>query len=47
MIIEAIRALLVGTPIGNHGLYAVIWCLGILLVSVPVATVLFRNYSTK
>jgi len=30
-VIEAIRALLVGTPIGNHGWLSVIWCFGILI----------------
>ena len=42
-IIEAIRALMLGTPIGNHGLYAVLWCLGILIVSIPLATFLFKR----
>lgn len=42
-IIEAIRALMLGTPIGNHGLYAVLWCLGILIVSVPLATFFFKR----
>jgi len=42
-VIEAIRAWLVGTPIGNHGWLALAWCLGILLVSVITASWLFRN----
>lgn len=42
-IIEAIRALMLGTPIGNHGLYAVLWCLGILIGSIPLATFLFKR----
>ncbi len=42
-IIEAIRALMLGTPIGNHGLYAVLWCLGILIVSIPLATFFFKR----
>lgn len=44
-VIEAIRALLVGTPIGNYGWLAVGWSLGILFVSIPVATYLFRKHS--
>lgn len=42
-IIESIRALMIGTPIGDHGLYAVLWCLGILMVSIPLATFLFKR----
>lgn len=46
-VIEAIRALLVGTPIGNHGWLAVLWSLGILIVSVPIASYIFRTKSSK
>lgn len=42
-IIESVRALLLGTPTGNHVWLAVVWCLGILAVSVPVASWLFRR----
>ncbi len=46
-VIEAVRALMIGAPIGNHATMALIWCLGIICVSVPVATVLYRRYSGK
>ncbi len=42
-VIEAMRAWLVGTPIGNAGWLSVVWCAGIMLFSVPVATWLFRR----
>ena len=42
-VIDTIRALMIGTPIGDHGWLAVVWCLGILIVSVPLATYLFRK----
>lgn len=45
--IEAIRALLVGTPIGNHGWIAVAWAVAIIVVSIPVATWLFRRHTSK
>lgn len=46
-VIEAIRALMVGTPIGNYGWLAAIWCIGILLVAIPTAVRLFaRKTST-
>ncbi len=44
-VIEAMRAWLVGTPIGNAGWLSVVWCAGIILFSVPVATWLFRRRS--
>jgi len=46
-VIETIRALLIGTPIGNHGWLAVIWSLGILIVSIPLAGYLFRKHSSR
>lgn len=46
-VIEAIRALMVGTPIGNHGLMALIWCLGITALAIPFAAHLFRNRVSK
>ncbi len=46
-VIEALRALTVGTPIGNHGWLAVLWCLLILAVCVPLAAVLFRRKSPQ
>jgi ABC-2 type transport system permease protein len=46
-VIEAIRSLMIGTPMGNHGTLAVIWCLGIIIVSIPTAAYLFRNHSGK
>ncbi len=42
-IVEAIRALILGKPLHNHGYLAVIWCLGILAVSIPFASYLFSR----
>lgn len=42
-VIEAMRSLMVGTPIGNYGFLSFIWCLGILIVSVPTAIWLFNR----
>ena len=46
-IIEAIRALMLGTPIGNHGWLAVAWCLAILIVCVPLAAYLFKRKTAQ
>jgi len=45
-VIGAIRALTVGTEMGNHGWLAVIWSLGMLTVAIPTASWLFRRQST-
>ena len=46
-VIEAIRALMVGTPIGNHGILAVIWCVAVILIAIPTAAYIFRNRTIK
>lgn len=46
-IIEAVRALMLGTPIGDHGWLAVAWCIGMLVVAVPLATWLFRHKTSN
>jgi ABC-2 type transport system permease protein len=42
-IIETVRGLLIGTPIGSSGWLAVAWCGGLLLVSYAAASTLFRR----
>lgn len=42
-IIEAIRSLLLGTPVGDSALIAVIWCAGILIVSYGIAIQIFEH----
>jgi ABC-2 type transport system permease protein len=46
-VIEAIRALMIGTPIGNHGWLAAAWCIGIILLSIPYATYLFKKHAGR
>lgn len=46
-VINTVRHLLVGTPLHNSGWLAVIWCVGIILVSIPIATWLFKRRSSK
>jgi ABC-2 type transport system permease protein len=46
-VVEAVRALILGEPIGDYGWRAVIWTLGILAVAVPLATWLFRRKTTQ
>lgn len=42
-VVEAVRALMLGMPIGNHGWLAVAWSIGILVVAMPLAAWLFRR----
>lgn len=42
-VINALRAWMVGTPIGNSGWVTLIWCFGIIGVSIPTATWLFKR----
>lgn len=42
-IVDAIRSLLIGTPMGDAGWLALVWILGILIVSVPLAAWLFKR----
>ena len=42
-IIETIRGLLTGTPIGGSGLVAVLWCVGILAAAIVWATWMFHR----
>ncbi|MEK7499437.1 MAG: ABC transporter permease [Patescibacteria group bacterium] len=46
-VIEAIRALMIGTPIGSHGIIAVTWCIAIICIAIPMATYLFRKHSGR
>jgi ABC-2 type transport system permease protein len=46
-VIEAIRALVTGGPIGNHGWLALTWNIGILIVAIPLATYLFRRQASR
>jgi len=46
-VINAIRSLLVGTPMGNAAWLSVIWCTGIIIFSIPVATWLFKRRTSR
>lgn len=46
-VIEAVRALMLGTPIGNHGFWAVFWCVVMLVFAIPTAIILFKRKTTK
>lgn len=42
-VIEAVRALMLNQPLGDHGFWAIFWCLIILVIAIPLAILLFKN----
>lgn len=42
-IIEAVRALLMSTPVGNNAVIAVLWCLGILIAAYIAAIKIYKH----
>jgi ABC-2 type transport system permease protein len=46
-VIDAMRSWLVGTPMGNAGWLALIWCIGIIVVCMPLAAAMFRRRSPR
>lgn len=46
-VVESIRALTIGTPIGNHGWLAILWSTGVLVIAVPLTAIIFRRRSSK
>ena len=46
-VINTMRSWLVGTPMGNSALMAVIWCVGIIAVCMPLAAYMFRHRSPR
>jgi ABC-2 type transport system permease protein len=46
-VVEAIRALILGEPVGNHIWLSTVWSLGMLAVAVPLASILFRRKTSQ
>jgi len=46
-VINAMRSWLVGTPMGDSAWLAVVWCVGIIVVSVPTAIWLFKRRASS
>lgn len=45
--VDAIRSLLIGTPMNDAALWSIVWSVGILVVSIPLASWLFRRKTTN
>ena len=46
-VVETVRALILGTSVGNHAWLAAAWCIGVLVVTVPLASWLFRRKTSS
>ena len=46
-IVDAVRGFLLDQPVGSHGWQAFAWCVGILLVFVPLSVSLYRRIETR
>jgi ABC-2 type transport system permease protein len=46
-IIETLRGLWMGTPIGHQAWWAMAWCVGIIAVSAPTTAWLFEHRTSK
>lgn len=46
-VVEAVRALMLGTPTGDHIWLSIVWSIGMLVVAVPIASWLFRRQTAR
>jgi len=46
-IVDPVRGLLLAQPVGSDGWRALAWCLGILLVFVPLSASLYRRVAAR
>ncbi len=46
-VIDAVRCFLLDQPVGSHGWQALAWCVGILLLFVPLAVSLYRRVAAR
>jgi len=46
-VVDAVRAFLLGQPVGSHGWEALAWCVGILLIFIPFSVSLYRRVETR
>ena len=46
-VVDAVRGFLLDQPVGNHGWIALAWCLGILVICVPLSVSLYRGVAAR
>jgi hypothetical protein len=47
VIINAVRGFILGQSVGSNGWQATAWCLGILIVFVPLSVSLYRRTTAR
>jgi ABC-2 type transport system permease protein/oleandomycin transport system permease protein len=47
VVINAVRGFLLGRPVGSNGWQGLAWCLGILVVFIPLSVSLYRRTTTR
>lgn len=45
-VIEAVRALFLGQPVGNYYMTSILWCVGAILVAIPLAAYMYKKKSS-
>ena len=46
-VVEAVRALILGTPIENYGWLSVMWCLILIAIAIPITSFLYKRKTTQ
>ncbi len=46
-VVDAVRGFLLAQPVGSHGWQALAWCVGILLIFVPLSVSLYRRTTAR
>lgn len=46
-IVEAVRNLMLGLPVGNSVWLSVVWCVGVLVFAIPLASYLFKRRAVR
>ena len=46
-VMDAVRGFLLGQPVGSHGWLALAWCVGILVVFIPLSVSLYRRVAAR
>lgn len=46
-VVGAVRSLMIGTPMDDYGVMSIIWCVGALVVAIPLAAWLFKRKTNQ
>ena len=46
-VVEAVRALILGNPVNDHVWLSVVWCVSLLIIAIPLASILFQRKTSN